>query len=444
MADAATPILHGTPQTEPGLSATQLASYGLFGLPLSLVALPIYVYVPKFYSDSFGLSLEIIGIILLAVRLIDAVSDPLFGWWVDHGRQRVGRPWLIGYRRFVFLSLPLLALGYVALFQPQVHRSASPLLPSCWLVVSLVVVYAGFSLANIAYYSWGADLSVVPLERTRITSVREGCGLVGVLAAASIPQIFGMDALSVLFVGVLGATGALLLLRAPHPEIGPCAHPPSSLGLFSTFRVPLSNRRFVALLAIFLANGIASAIPATLVLFYIRDVLQLERSTALLLGVYFLAAACSMPLWVLAARRFGLARAWLAGMIFSVVVFVWVYFLGPGDLIPFASICIVSGMAIGGDLALPPALLAGVIAKGGHRGQREGSYFGLWSLATKLNLALAAGISLPLLGALGYDPAHLSAKGTHALSFGYALVPCGLKLIAAVLLWRSEFVREVA
>ncbi len=444
MADALAPVPGGSAGDKPELDAGQLFSYGLFGLPLSLVALPIYVFVPKFYSDSFGLSLEIIGIILLAVRLLDAVSDPLFGWWVDHGRRSEGARWLRGYRRFVVFSLPLLAVGYVALFQPPMGRGAASIWASVWLAAALIVVYAGFSLANIAYYSWGADLSDVANERTRITSVREGCGLLGVLVAAAVPQVLGMDALSGLFVFTLLATGLLLLFRAPHPPLGRKLVFAEGIGLFSTFRVPLANRRFVSLLVIFLANGIASAIPATLVLFYIRDVLELENRDALLLGVYFLAAACSMPLWVLAAGRFGLARAWLFGMIFSVVVFVWVYFLVAGDLIPFAAICVVSGMAIGGDLALPPAILAGVIAEAGHRGVREGAYFGLWSLATKLNLALAAGISLPLLGALGYDPSHLTAKGTNALSFGYALVPCALKLGAALLLWRSPFIRQVA
>lgn len=43
------------------LSYPALLSYGLFGLPLALVALPIYVYVPQFYAARFGLSLTLIG-----------------------------------------------------------------------------------------------------------------------------------------------------------------------------------------------------------------------------------------------------------------------------------------------------------------------------------------------------------------------------------------------
>jgi Na+/melibiose symporter-like transporter len=54
-----------------------------------------------------------------------------------------------------------------------------------------------------------------------------------------------------------------------------------------------------------------------------------------------------------------------------------------------------------------------------------------------MNLALAAGISLPLLELLGYLPGTLEVQGLHALAVGYALLPCVLKTIAALLLWRA-------
>jgi Na+/melibiose symporter-like transporter len=84
---------------------------------------------------------------------------------------------------------------------------------------------------------------------------------------------------------------------------------------------------------------------------------------------------------------------------------------------------------------MPPALLAAAIAASGGRGEREGAYFGVWSLATKLNLALAAGLGLPLIGLLGYQPG-TSDSNTLALSVAYAALPCLIKLVAAWLLWR--------
>jgi Na+/melibiose symporter-like transporter len=84
---------------------------------------------------------------------------------------------------------------------------------------------------------------------------------------------------------------------------------------------------------------------------------------------------------------------------------------------------------------LPSDLLAGVIADHGDRGCHEGAYFGWWNFAAKLNLALAAGLSLPLLAWWGYVPGQQDPAGLQALTWAYAVVPCGLKLIAGVALY---------
>jgi len=99
-------------------------------------------------------------------------------------------------------------------------------------------------------------------------------------------------------------------------------------------------------------------------------------------------------------------------------------------------VCALSGLALGADLALPPSILADVIDHDprGTQGGAQGAYFGLWNLVTKLNLALAAGIALPTLAMLGYEPA-AESRSVLALGIMYALVPSALKLAAAATLW---------
>jgi GPH family glycoside/pentoside/hexuronide:cation symporter len=55
------------------------------------------------------------------------------------------------------------------------------------------------------------------------------------------------------------------------------------------------------------------------------------------------------------------------------------------------------------------------------------------TFATKLNLALAAGLALPLLGCLATHPGARDAQALQALTLAYCLLPCALKLLAA---WR--------
>ena len=407
------------------LSRAALFAYGLFGLPLALVALPIYVYVPQYYAEQFGMSLTAIGSALLAARMFDAFIDPALGLWIDRCKAQRGYPY------FILLALPALAIGFVALFHPPAVVRAQPFI---WFLASLLLVYAGFSLATIAHQSWGAALTQVRGERARLTGTREACGLVGVLIAAALPSVAGVGWLSAVFVGALAIGAALLIGRAPRPLV---TRLDAAQGSLAALKEPFRQARFRWLFAVFVVNGIAAAIPATLFLFFAKDRLQLGALAGLFLVLYFAAAAVSLPLWVALAKRRGEAWAWLASMLLAIAAFVWVYALPSGAAIGFGIISVMSGFALGADLALPPALLAAVIAQAGHEGKREGAYFGAWSWATKMNLAIAAGVALPLLERLGYVPGTVDADGTQALRIGYALLPCSLKLLAAVLLWRA-------
>jgi GPH family glycoside/pentoside/hexuronide:cation symporter len=396
-------------------------SYGALGLPLAFVALPLYVVLPNHYAEAFGVPLAWLGALLLAARLLDAFVDPWIGRWCDGWFAR-STPRVLAICVAAALAL---ALGFVALFFPPM-RDLPGLL--AWCGATLAVCYLSYSVLGIVHQSWGARLGGDALQRARIVSWREGLSLAGVLLASVLASTLGAGVTS----AVLAATLALALAalwHAPRVPAGLATAPGTPM------RLALANPSFRRLLTVYLVNGIASAIPATLVLFFIRDRLQAPAWEPLFLGGYFLAAALSMPLWMRAVARFGLARSWLAGMLLAIASFAWAALLGAGDVFGFAAVCVASGIALGADLALPGALLAGVIRRAGHQGQAEGMYFGWWNFATKLNLALAAGIALPLLGWFGYAPGSRDAHTLNALTLAYCALPCALKLIAAALLY---------
>jgi Na+/melibiose symporter-like transporter len=257
---------------------------------------------------------------------------------------------------------------------------------------------------------------------------------VGVVLAALLPQWLGMPAVSALLAALLIAGAALLAILPSTPFMAIQPHT-------STLLAPLRVRALRRLLGVFVVNGIASAVPATLVLFFVRDALGLADWGGRFLALYFVAGAAAMPAWVALSARFGLLRAWLAGMVLSIASFAWVLVLpglSPGAaLAGFAAVSILAGMALGADLVAPAALLAGVIQRNRDT-LGEGAGFGLWNFAAKLNLALAAGLALPLLETLGYVPGERGSDGIQALTIVYGLLPCLLKLGAALLLWRAR------
>ena len=408
------------------VSKPELVRYSLFAAPLAMAALPIYVHVPKLYAE-LGLSLSALGALLLVLRFADALIDPLLGRWSD----RLGT-------RFAAIATACVALlvGMLGLLNPTAATSLSIALWP-WLTVSLILVYFGFSLATIAYSAWGAELPPDSAARTRLTASREAVGLIGVLIAAALPTILvsggspaaqiglGLARFSWLFVIVLiVALFGLWRLREAKVAVDT---PAAIFGV-------LQDKRFVALLAVFALNGIASAIPATLLLFFVDDVLQAKEWEPIFLVSYFLAGALAMPLWVMLAARLGKVAAWGIGMVVAVLAFSWAASFGAGDRIAFLVVCIASGIALGADLALPPALLADAIEKANARKQ-TGSYFGIWTFATKANLALAAGLALPVVSAFGYRSGEPSSNVV-ALTLAYTVLPCALKLAALALLWK--------
>ncbi len=407
--------------------------YGALALPLAFAGLPVYLHAPDFYATTYGLSLAALGAVLLGLRVVDAVQDPLIGAFSDAFAHR---------RKSILLAGAFLLLaGFAGLFNPPVLSGTGHL---AWFAVNVFVCTTGFSIMSINYQALGALWPASSPDRTRITGTREALGLVGILAASVLPSVLRnrYDAAAAfqvvtLVLAVLLVVGGLLFLRWYARHSGTAAKAPSLATAPGGFRDLLRDgwaRRFYG---IYFISNFASAIPAVLVLFYIRDRLAAETWTGLFLLVYFLSGAISMPVWQRVARRVGTARAWGISMVVAVITFVWAFSLGAGDIVPFVIVCVLSGAALGADLSLPPALLADRIDHVEDQAIAS-RYFSGAAFFAKASFALATGLTLPMLDALGYVPGQpaVAEIGIY-LSGVYALVPCAIKITAAVWLFRS-------
>ena len=409
-------------------------AYGTLGAPLAMAALPVYVYAPKLYGDEFGLGLTLTGMVLLLSRVVDTAQDPWLGRLSDYLHQNRS-----GWKYLITTAAIVLGLSFIALFNPPPLSQTTLML---WLGGSLLLVYTAHSALNITYLAWGARASSRTYERTRIVATREGFGLFGVIIASLLPTLLALWldksgtwlVFGISFSLILLGSAWLLQHKVPIPE--PIAEKRISM------LQPLKHPPFRRLATLFLMNGLAVAMAATLSLFYIADVLKLESYSGLLLALYFVSGAASLPIWLWLSRKLGKPLAWVAGVFVAVISFVWAVQLGAGDLWPYSVICVMSGAALGADLALPASIAADIIPQ--EQKQSTASYFGIWSLINKGVLAIAAGLALPLLSSLGYQPG--SDEGLFALAICYAGIPCVIKVISALLMlsWRPYLeVRDV-
>ena len=288
------------------------------------------------------------------------------------------------------------------------------------------------------YTAWGAELSEDYRERSQITAAREACILLGTLGAVLLPATFklsdaeALSLLGVIFMVLFVITMALLwwVPHAAPATAGKPLQPGQGLWLLR------SNRPLRQLLLAYLCNGIANGIPAALFLLFVTHVLGRSDEAWLYLAIYFCAGLLGFALWMPLTRRLGKHRGWALSMLFACLVFVWVPAVphwGPSLFIP---ICLLTGLSLGVDMALPASIQADVVdldrTRGG--GERAGLFFGLWGMATKLALALAIGITFPLIEFAGFDPTAAEPNLT-ALVLAYGLLPIPFKLLAAHLAW---------
>lgn len=413
-------------------SKTSLFQYSILALPLAFAGLPLYVHAPDFYTRNLGLSIGLIGIILLVIRLFDAVQDPVIGYISDKNAR-----W-----RFSIVAGGVLMLvsGMAAVFYgPQFGISTA-----AWFALSMILATTGFSIVTINLNMIGGFWHDEPGQRTRISAWREAFALVGLLIASVLPaalQSFkpAEESFRILFwvFGAVIIAGFIMFTRFMS-RISPGHKITKSDTKKGLSFLPILVGPDRSFFGVCFLTHLAAAMPGVMVLFFIRDYLGAENLSGLFLFLYFISGAALMAVWVKLADRIGKERAWLTSMLLAVVTFIWAFFLQPGDVIAYGIICVLSGMALGADLALPPSILADRVTR--QKTEAEATqYYALIAFIPKTAIAIASGVSFLILDHLGFIAGkNNSPEVLEGLIMLYALVPCLIKLIAAYFLWRMH------
>jgi Na+/melibiose symporter-like transporter len=430
---------HGAAVSAKKITFSRLVAYSTLQLPLAMAALPVVLNVSHFYGEVLKFNLAWMGAIFIFARVVDAIQDPVIGLISDRFTRRGPR----GRLTFVALMTPLLAGGFYMTFDPPDAWIGNQSLMAAWLVAALLLVHLGYSGVSISYHSHGAELSDDYNERTRVTVGREVLGMLGFAIAVLLPALltakFG-DNDGYMMLGLLFMPIALVFCTPTFLWAGPSIHPPvvhAERNAFIAFFAPLKNRLFRRLLLVFITNGAALGVAVSVMLFYVEHVLKGGKpQAAMILLTYFVAGAVSVPMWLWLSRRLTKAAAWFVAMVLTAIAMSLAVFLGAGDFRWFLAISVLTGIGLGADYGLPPSILADVInsSEGGDTKGKTGTYFGLWALSTKLATAIGAAGSLPVVAALGFNPARGHYSGL-ALIIVYIALPVAIKIIAAILIW---------
>ena len=392
-----------------------LIAVGLFGVMLGAVGLPIYLHAPKYFSDTYGVSLVSLGAIMFVLRVVDFVQDPLLG--------RLSAIGFLSHRLLSAGAGAMIITGAVGLFVVT-----APINPTIWFALSLILLFTGYSLSVILLYTHATN-NFADTAQPIVARWREAGQLIGICLSAIAPTLFTeiSHVPYTLFGGFLiSITGVAVVLM----------HNSWSEQMTTTsqkFSFVAPDTRIRPYLILAFVNAIPVAITSTLFLFYVEYAIGSATASGPLLLLFFGAAAVSVPIWTILANKY--AIEWVLGvaMLASLIAFMVTFTLGAGDIVAFAIICGVTGVLTGADLTLLPMIFIKFLQRTNVPSEEA---FGYWSLSSKLALALAVGLVLPGLEVSGFDPAFPTPLGIYNLSVAYALVPSVLKICAIYALWR--------
>jgi len=405
--------------------------YALPAIPLALMAMSYYVFLPKYLVDYQGFPLMALSLIILLSRIWDAVLDPLIGRMSD--RSHHGKP--VRKKWIAFAVVPL-AVSYLSFF----FWPAASGMPLVFFICSFVF-FVFFSAVLIPFEAWGITLAGDYDQRNTIMSWREGFVILGTFLSGLIPFLIelwsGGDQASVLRSSAIAYSALLLLLTfvslslVKEKKLSTIKNE-KIYSWGETMKHAWGNTHFRVLVVAYILSAIGAVIPATLILFYIEHVLQSSNAN-LFLSLYFLSGMLALPVWIHLSRSLEKRAVWLSALAINTGSFFMVYFLAPGQELAYGILVVMSGLGFGATMAIPSSMQADVIDYDEylHGKRREGVFVGLWAVARKLSAAVAAAIALQALAFAGYVPGDApDVQAREAIRIWYTLVPCLFNFLA--------------
>ncbi|HMO18083.1 MAG TPA: MFS transporter [Oligoflexia bacterium] len=412
--------------------------------PLSAMAVTYYVVLPKWYSESHGLSVSDLGIWLLLSRAWDAVSDPLCGIVSDRFAA-IG----IGRKSIVRVGVFLLVFSFYFLLNPNSFVILNP----AWVfIVFSFIFYTGFTLVSVPYEAMAVEIEPRSENRTGLIGFRDAFLLLGTILAAVMPILLGGNGENE---SLFKLSTAYILIFIFAYLIFECVRPASrsSSGSMSAEKIShffsnlKYNEGFLRLLLAFIIQSLGAALPAALFLFFSKYIIGAsEKEAYFALFVYFAAGFLFLPLWLSLTNRFQKKYLWFMAQIINAGAFIPVVFLGHGDYHVFLGLVALSAVGFGGSVVMPSLLQADVLEASWRNSgkKREGGLVGLWSVARKMSQAIGSGLGLLVLGLSGFSPEGFNANNgapqlepvvRYTMAVLYCVVPSILVFFSIFIAW---------
>lgn len=193
------------------LSVSEKIGFGAGDMAIAIVMISMQLLLAYFYTDIYGLKAADVAVLMIVVRFIDALIDPMMGLLTDKVNTRWGR-----YRPYlVVFAIPFGFSIYLMFITPDFNYAGKLI----WAYASYIVMTLMYTLITIPYISLIGVITDDPIERLSANGYRFVMTKIAAFLVTIIVPLMsaylGKGNLAwgyQLSMGLMGAFGAVLFL----------------------------------------------------------------------------------------------------------------------------------------------------------------------------------------------------------------------------------------
>lgn len=416
------------------LKIAEKFGYGLGDTASNIVFQVVINFMLYFYTDVFGITAAAAGTLMLAVRMFDAITDPIMGGIADRTRTRWGsyRPYLL------WISIPYGLLAVLTFTTPDLSDGGKLL----YAYVTYALLMTAYTAINIPYSALGGVITSDPQERASVQSWRFMLAMVGgaLVAATTLPMVefFGgeneqkgfqmaMAVLSVIAVGCFIA--CFVLTRERENPTARAARQSMGADFISLMR----NDQWMIIAIVTFILLISVAMKGASMPYYVSYYLDSKSSITLFMTSNMLAGVAGAMFANWMTRYFCKVTVMRWASLALALVYTAMAFVQPDQYMLALVLTICSNFV---HMIIIPYLFSAVADTVDYGLQRWGkgamamSYSG-HLLALKIGIALGGALSGWILAYVGYQP---NVQQTETALSGIVFLYTWASAIAGILL----------
>lgn len=370
----------------------------------------------KFYTDVMGIAPAVVGVLMMAARFVDAVTDVTMGQIVDRSKPTKDgkfRPWI---KRMC---------GPVAIASFLIYQSGfadmSYGFKVAWMVVTYILWGSIFYTSiNIPYGSMASAISADPEDRVSLSTWRTiGATLAGLVIGAGTPMVAyevvdGKTMLSgsrmTIIAGVFAVCAIICYLLCFNLVRERVEVPANNqkLEVGKLLKSLVTNRSLLGIIAaaILLLLGMLGMQGMSGYVFPNYYGSAAAQTVAALAGSIAMLAICA-PFATKLATKFGKKELSVVSCAFGAAVYVVCLIVKPQNAYVYVGFYALAYIGLGFFNTVIWAMITDVIddaeVKNGVR--EDGTIYSVYSFARKIGQALSSGMIGGLLGMIGYTDA---------------------------------------